>query len=243
MVGAFNPAVLVKPPMAHGPLITSDAPIELADLTRALCSAGRCSPAEGLSRLGDVDPSRARSAFFYTWHHAYWGLPEIPGLVRYSIRGDLQRAQSWSRWPSAYAPGTAIRFRRGGNLGDYVGFGWGHRQTTDTQMVDPEATLWLKGTFEAGRDYALELEAQAPGGSPAAPSAVVVDVNGEEVGSIVGASSAPGFASYRFTVPARVLAQAADTVVRFSARAGPNDDPRRPAARIAVRTLELRPAR
>ena len=87
MVGAFNPLVLVKPAVARGPLATSDAPIELADVARSLCGGAGCSPAEGLRRLEAVDPGRTRAAFWYTWKHAYWRLPQIPGLVRYSIRG------------------------------------------------------------------------------------------------------------------------------------------------------------
>jgi hypothetical protein len=37
MVGSFNPTALVKPAGARGPLTTSDAPIEIPDLPRALC--------------------------------------------------------------------------------------------------------------------------------------------------------------------------------------------------------------
>jgi hypothetical protein len=94
---------------------------------------------------------RTRTAFWYTWNHRYWELPRIPGLVRYSVHGDLPRVESWSREPTAYEPGTVIEFRRGGNLGAYVGFGWGHRHEAHTGTVDAEATLWLKGRFEPGR--------------------------------------------------------------------------------------------
>jgi hypothetical protein len=243
MVGSFNPTVLVKRPFARGALAVSDAPIELADVTRALCSAGECSPAEGLRRLDEVDPARSRPAFSYTWNHAYWGLSEVPGLVRYSIRGDLATAGSWSRAATAYTPGTAIQFRRGGKVGEYVGFGWGHRQKTHTWMVDPEATLWLKGSFEPGRDHVLIVEAQAPEGTAAEPKAISVQVNGVEVGRIAGTDLVPAFATYRFTVPTGVLARSAETVVRFSARSGPGEDPRSPTARLAVRTLELRASR
>jgi hypothetical protein len=180
MVGFFNPVVLVKPAGARGPLTTSDAPIELADVAKALCGEAGCSPAEGLRRLDEVDAGRTRTAFWYLWSHRYWNLPHIPGLVRYSIRGDLTSIKSWSREAVAYPPGTVIEFRRGGNLGRYVGFGWGHRQATDTWMVDADATVWLRGRLEPSRDTAIAQE--AGDASPGAPERMRVEVNGVESG-------------------------------------------------------------
>jgi hypothetical protein len=241
MVGAFNPTVLVKPAGAHGRLTTSDAPIELADLPKALCGDGGCSPAEGLRRLDAVDPERTRTAFMYKWKHEYWGLPHIPGLERYSIRGDLTSISSWSREPGAYSPGTVIEFRRGGNLGPYLGLGWGYRQKTHVWTVDPEATVRLRGTFEPGRDYALVLEVQPPGGSLVAPVSVAVLVNGVEVGRVTGVRPAPEFETHRYAVPAAVLARSAETVIQFSALPSGGDTDRA-KARLALRTLELRPS-
>ena len=239
IVGTFNPVVLVKPAASRGPLTTSDAPIELADVAKALCGEAGCSPAEGLRRLDEVDAGRTRTAFWYLWSHRYWNLPHIPGLVRYSIRGDLTSIKSWSREAAAYAPGTVIEFRRGGNLGRYVGFGWGHRQATDTWMADADATVWLRGRLEPSRDYWLLLEAKAGDASPGAPERVAVEVNGVEVGQVTTISPTPRFESYRFSVPARVLSQSPDTVIRFSAKSGPSEGDL-PKARLALRTLELR---
>jgi hypothetical protein len=241
MVGAFNPVVLVKPAMARGPLTTSDAPIELPDVPRALCAGAVCSPAEGLRRLDAADPGRTRPAFWYTWNHRYWTLSQIPGLTRYSIRGDLPRVGSWSREAVAYTPGTVIEFRRGGNLGPYVGFGWGRRQPTHTWMADAQATLWLRGRFEPGRDYLLVLEAQPGGASPAAPKRVAVAVNGVAVGEVATTDPAPSFESYRFTIPANVLSRSPETLICFSAKAPPNADRDPSPAGLAVKTVELRP--
>jgi hypothetical protein len=238
MVGAFNPTVLVKPAGSHGRLTTSDAPIELADLPKALCGHAGCSPTDGLRHLEAVPPGRTRTAFYYKWKPGYWWLPHIPGLERYSIRGDLLSISSWSREPEAYSPEAVIEFRRGGNLGPYLGFGWGYRQKTHTWMVDPEATVWLKGSFVPGRDYELVLGVQPPGGSPAAPTSVAVLVNGVEVGRVSGISPEPDFETHRYTIPAAVLARSPDTGIRFSAEPGPG----RAKARLALRTLELRPA-
>ena len=130
MVGAFNPVVLVKPAASRGPLSTSDAPIELADVATALCGEAGCSPAEGLRRLDAVDPGRTRTAFWYIWKHEYWGLKHIPGIQQYSIQGDLPKRDSWSREAPAYEPGTVIEFRHGGNLGPFVGVGWGQGRRT-----------------------------------------------------------------------------------------------------------------
>ncbi len=236
MVGAFNPTVLVKPARAHGPLTTSDAPIELADVTRALCGEGGCSPDEGLRGLDAIDAGRARTAFWYTWNHAYWNRPGIPGLARYAIRGDLPRVGSWSREGEPYEPGTPIEFRRGGNVGSYAGFGWGHREQDRTRMADAEATVWLRGRFERSRDYSLVVVASLPGATP-----VSVEVNGVEVGELVSGTLEAPFDTYRFAVPASVLSKSTDTVVRFSARhAGAHGD--RPEARLALRTIQLDPA-
>jgi hypothetical protein len=237
MVGAFNPTVLVKPAGAHGRLTTSDAPIELADVPKALCSEAGCSPAEGLRRLDAVDPGRTRTAFSYRWRHAYWHLSRIPGLVRYSIRGDISRVESWSREAAAYSPGTVIEFRRGGNLGLYAGFGWGHRQRTHSWMADAKANLRLRGRFEPGRDYVLVLEAEPSAATPEAPQRVAVDVNGVEVGEVVSKGPAPQFETYRFTVPASALSGSPETTISFAAKAGPGDE----RARLAVMSLELRP--
>jgi hypothetical protein len=243
MVGFFNPTVLVKPAGARGPLVTSDAPIQLADVAHALCSEAGCSPADGLRRLDEVDEERTRTAFWYGWHPEYWNLPEIPGMVRYSIRGDLPCVESWSRSAAAYVPGTVILFRRGGNLGDYAGFGWGYRQKTHTWMVDPDATLGLKAAFEPGRDYSLAVEAEPTDGSPSAPKRVLIRVNGVEVGQVVSVSPTSTFETRRFVVPAAVLSRSPDTVILFSAEAVSGAAGRgRSNARLAVRSVELRPA-
>jgi hypothetical protein len=240
MVGAVNPVVLVKPAAARGRLTTSDAPIQVADLPWALCGEEGCAPADILRRLDAVDAGRTRTAFWYMWKHAYWGLPHIPGLERYSIRGDLADAEGWSREAAAYAPGTVIEFRRGGNLGRYVGFGWGHRLSTHTWMVDENATLHLRGRFEPARDYALLIGAQPGPASPAAPKRVTVEVNGMEVGAVASTDPDPRFGSYRFTVPADVLARSPDTVIRFSANAAPGADGQASEAHLALKSLELR---
>jgi hypothetical protein len=237
MVGAFNPILLVKPAGAHGRLTTSDAPIELADVPRALCGEAGCSPAEGLRRLDAVDPGRTRTAFRYPWMHGRWHVLEIPGLVRYSIHGDITRPESWSRETAAYAPGTVIEFRRGGNLGLYARSGWGDRQKTHSGMADARASLRLRGRFEPGRDYALLLDAEPAAATPEAPKRVAVEVNGVEVGEVACADPDPRFETYRFTVPASALSRSPETTISFVAKAGPGDE----EGRLAVRTFELRP--
>jgi hypothetical protein len=237
MVGAFNPVVLVKPAGSHGRLTTSDARIQLADVPKSLCGEADCSPSDGLRRLDAVDPGRTRTAFWYIWNNRYWNLPHIPGLVRYSIRGDLPRVASWSREAEAYEPGTAIEFRTGGNLGRYVGFGWGLRQKARTWMADAEATLWLRGRFEPFRDYWLVLEGRLRRASPA--ERVTVEVNGVEVGEVTF-EPATRLTTYRFPVPASVLSRSPDTLILFSAKAGPDAGERPPEVRLAVKTVELR---
>jgi hypothetical protein len=157
--------------------------------------------------------------------------------VRYSIRGDITRPESWSRETADYAPGTVIEFRRGGNLGLYARFGWGDRQKTHSWMADAKANLRLRGRFEPDRDYVLVLEAEPSAATPEAPQRVAVDVNGVEVGEVVSKGPAPQFETYRFTVPASALSGSPETTISFAAKAGPGDE----RARLAVMSLELRP--
>jgi hypothetical protein len=240
MVGSFNPTVLVKPAGARGPLTTSDAPIEIPDLPRALCGERECQPADVLLRLDEVDARRRRGIFWYTWNNRFWGAAQIPGLARYWIDGDLSRVESWSREGVPYEPGDPIEFRRGGNLGKYVGFGWARREPTETAMADPQATVWLRGKFEPSREYLLVIEARPVGElEPGSPAEVAVSVNGVEVGQVALGAGA-GFETYRFPVPASVLSRSADTLIRFSARA-PGGVPGRGTARLSLRSLELRP--
>jgi hypothetical protein len=241
MVGAFNPVVLVKPAGARGRLTTSDAAIELADLAGALCGEEGCSPADGLGRLEEIEAGRARPAFWYLWKHRYWGLQSIPGLTRYSIRGDLTKVEAWSREAALYTPGTVLDFRRGGNTGLYLGFGWGRRQPTQTWMVDARATLFLKVAFEPGRDYVLLFDGVLSGASPEATGRVTVEVNGMEIGELTPAGSAGQFKRYRMAIPRGVLSRSPQTTILFSAKepgAGPGPD--LPETRLGVQTLELR---
>jgi hypothetical protein len=240
MVGSFNPTVLVKPAGARGPLTTSDAPIEIPDLPRALCGERECQPANVLLRLDEVDARRTRGIFWYTWNNRYWNKPLIPGLARYWIEGDLSKVSSWSREGTPYEPGDTIEFRRGGNLGEYVGFGWARREANETAMADPQATVWLRGRFEPSREYLLVIEARPVGElEPGSRAKVAVSVNGVEVGQVALGAGA-GFETYRFPVPASVLSRSPDTLIRFSAQA-PDGVPGRDSARLALRTLELRP--
>ena len=108
-------------------------------------------------------------------------------------------------------------------------------------MADAQATLWLRGRFEPGRDYVLVLEARPGGASPAAPKRVAVEVNGMEVGEVASTGPAPSFESYRFRVPSNVLSRSPETLICFSAKAGPNAGGDSPDTRLAVKTVELRP--
>jgi hypothetical protein len=242
MVGSFNPLVLVKPALARGPLTTSDAPIELADVARSLCGEAGCSPAEGLRRLDAVDSGRTRAAFWYTSKRTYRGLPQLPGLERYSIRGDLLRVEGWSREAAMYTPGTVLDFRRGGNTRPYLGFGWGRRQPTQTWMVDPRATLFLKVAFEQARDYVLLLDGTLSGASPETTGRVTVEVNGVEIGELTPDDPIGQFKRYRMAVPGDVLSRSPQMTILFSVQktdAGPGLD--LPDTRLGVQTLELRP--
>jgi hypothetical protein len=242
MVGALNPVLLVKPAAARGELVTSDAPVELADVARALCSEAGCAPAEGLRRLEGADPGRTRTAFWYTWKHRYWGLAHIPGLVRYAIRGDLTRVESWSREGAPYTPGTVIDFRRGQNLGRYVGFGWGHPRPSCTWMADAEATLWLRGSFEPTRDYELVLAQRLSDAAAAARQRVSIEINGVRVGDVSPSEATGRFESCRLLVPGSVLSRSVDTVIRFSSESAartPHSDAGEPG--FALQTLVLRP--
>jgi hypothetical protein len=238
LVGAFNPVVLVKPAGAHGPLSTSDAPVELADLPKALCGETGCSPDEGLRLLDDVDVDRSRPAFSYAWKHEYWDLPRIPGLKQYSIRGDLPKPESWTREAVAYAPGTVLSFRRGRqNSAPYLGFGWARRQRTHQAMLDERASLWLRLEPRPDHDCVLTVDGLVTGGAPGAPGRVAVEVNGVAVGEV--ASNPRGeVETYRLAVPRDALLRSPVTTIAFASKKaaggeGPGD------SRLALQTLAL----
>jgi hypothetical protein len=239
-VGAFNPLVLVKPARSRGPLTVSDAPIELADLAGALCRETDCSPDQGLRRLDAVDAGRTRSAFWYVWKSNYWSLPQIPGLTRYAIRGDLLKPESWSREAAEYTPGTVIDFRRGQNSGPYRNFGWGRPQPTHIRAANARATLLLRARFEPARDYELVLEAKLDEESPPQSARVRVEVNGVPVGELTGVGPDSQFTEYRLAVPAGVLARSPETMIGFAATGDPASDADPGAAPVLLQTLELR---
>jgi hypothetical protein len=54
--------------------------------------------------------------------------------------------------------------------------------------------------------------------------------------------SVSSFETYRFAIPASVLSQSPNTMIRFSAQT-PNTTPSRETARLTLRTLELRSIR
>jgi hypothetical protein len=231
MLGAFNPTVLVKPAGERGPLTTSDAPIELADLPGALCGPGGCSPTEGLRALSSTDGRSERRLFWYNWKHSYWNLPRIPRLVEFKVRGDLARAASWSRKASTYTPGTLLDFRRGRqNSSPYLGFGWGLRRPGFQEMVDPRATLHLRATFDPGQDYEMVLQA---GSLP-----VRVAVNGRTVGELEPSPPGAGFREHRLVVPGAVLSRSPSTTITFSAAEAARGQSPREA--LAMQTLLLR---
>ncbi len=241
MLGALNPTVLVKPAHERGPLVISDAPIELTDLAQALCGDAGCSPAEGLRDLEKIDAGRSRDVFWYNWKNGYWNLPQIPKLAQYTIRGDMSKVESWSRKPAAYTPGTVIDFRlRRQNSAPYLGFGWARRQATHQRMVDPRATLSLSARFDRTLDYVLVLKARLGGASSSARTRVRVDVNGVTVGELASGHPGGELEDYRFEVPVGILLRSPETTISFSAEE-PASDRDGEEARFAVQTLELRP--
>jgi hypothetical protein len=243
MVGAFNPVVLVKPAGAHGPLTTSDAPIELADVPKALCGGAGCAPAEGLLELDAVDAARTRVAFWYLWKNEYWRLPQIPGLVPYSIRGDIREPASWWREAAAYTPGTVIDFRRGQNAAQYLGFGWGRRQPTHTWVVDPGATVRLRARFEPNRDHLLVLAAPLLEPLPSDSRRVGVEVNGVALAELSCADPARRPSSYQLRIPASVLSRSPETTISFRTKQrGTHSEADSLDPCLALQTLELRPA-
>ena len=241
MVGALNPTVLVKPAGARGPRSVSDAPIGLTDLAGALCGEVGCAPSEGLRDLANVDAGRIRQVFWYHWRQRYWGLPQIPGITEYSIRGDLTRAESWSRGATPYTPGTLLDFRRGRqNSAPYLGVGWGRRVPTHQPMADAQATSRLRASFDPAREYEVALSARLSGFAPEAPARVAMRVNGVAIGEIVshGPTSAPR--DYRLAIPPSALLQSPETTITFAVEpTAPGEGA--PPTRFALLTLELRP--
>jgi hypothetical protein len=240
IVGALNPVVLVKPAGAHGPLTTSEAPVTLADIPRALCGATGCAPDRGLRALDDVDPRRERVAFWYSWANDDWRRAQIPGLVRYRIRGDLRDPKSWWREAEVYRPGTVIDFRRGENAAHYVGLGWGRRQPTHTWIVDPEAQLRFRAHFAPGRDYVLDLV--APLLEPREPERsrlTALEVNGATLAMLPCADPQRSPVTRRFRIPASVLARTPVTIITFRAADAGAGRPFDPC--LAIQTIELSP--
>jgi len=241
-VGVMNPAVLVKPAHERGPLTTSDAEVELADLAPALCDDAGCSPAEVLRQLEEVAPGRTRDVFQYIWKFRYRGLDEIPGLVRYSINGEVSDPASWRRETAAhYTPGTPINFQRGKqNSKPYIGLGWELRRPSGHPMKDSSATLLLEvAPIDQVRDYELALTAGLDRGSPPSAARVIVAVNGERVGDLV-TRHLGSMDDYRLRVPVAVLQRRVPTEIRFSfAEPPPGED--HSEAYFLLQTLELRP--
>lgn len=239
MVGALNPAVLVKPAHEHGPLTTSDAPLELTDLARALCDEAGCSPAEGLRRLESVDAGRTREAFSYNWKNQYWNLPQIPGITRYSIRGGMSQVGSWSRAATAYAPGTVLDFRsRTQNSAAYLGVGWGRREVSHQPMVDPRASLLLRMPLDRTLDYEMVVRAQLGDASSTTAARVGVEVNGVTIGELVSDRSHAPIEEHKLDIPVGLLSQSPETTIAFSTEETPRNESRQ--ARFALQTFELR---
>ena len=141
-----------------------------------------------------------------------------------------------------YTPGTVLDFRRGGNTRPYLGFGWGRRQPTQTWMVDPRATLFLKVAFEQARDYVLLLDATLSGASPETSGRVTVEVNDVEIGELTPNDPIGHFKRYRMAVPGDVLSRSPQTTILFSVKkSGAGLGPDLPETRLGVQTLELRP--
>lgn len=237
IVGTLSPVVLVKPAHARGPLIMSEAPLELTDLAPALCDESGCSPAEGLRRLESVDAGRVREALWYNWRNGYWNLPQIPGITRYSIRGDMSLVESWSREAAAYAPGTVLDFRsKKQNSAPYLGVGWGRRTPTHQPMVDPRATLQLRMPSDPALDYRMVLRAQWVTTSATADR-VAVQVNGVKVGELVSNLPGPPIEEHELSIPAAVLSRSPDTTITFSTEEPLQGEGR---ARFGLQTFELR---
>ncbi len=105
LVGSANPILLVKAPGARGPLRKLAAGVQPSDIAATVCAiVAACAAAQGTSvfEAGAASP-RTRRYHHYRFPRKYWGRNQIPGIVRYDVRGPIWELRSWTNLEAAGA--------------------------------------------------------------------------------------------------------------------------------------------
>jgi hypothetical protein len=97
-----TPLLAVKPPRAAGPLKTSEAPVELADVPMTISSLLNLPDTFPGRNVFSVEPgeSRERRFIYYNWMKTNWENEYFEALDEFIISGD---PRDWSSWRLARA--------------------------------------------------------------------------------------------------------------------------------------------
>lgn len=223
---AFLPLLLIKPPHHKGPLRTSFAQGELADIPATISSILNIQqPFPGQS-LFKIDPhtDRERKAYYSSTTHRNNAM--ISGYFNkyqeYVVTGSVFKDASWkkgrflTRLLQPYKWGSTLQFRKQGNVLPYLQSGWARPGEERIFNNGKNASIKL-GITETEADM-IELKAQiSPVLFPAKgidKQRVKININGTPVGEWLLVSPGKQVASVLFQK--RLLSNTPFALVNFS---------------------------
>ena len=114
--GSALALLVVKPPLATGPVRISEAPTTISDIPATIVDTlGLKNPFQGLSALKlDEHAPRPRQFAVYLWSSSEWQADFFPYMDVFSVNGSPIDGSAWKTEEPIYAPKTAVESRSRG---------------------------------------------------------------------------------------------------------------------------------
>lgn len=144
-IGSARPLMLIKPFGATGDLLSSNAPLSIADYPCVLGYVQGDACSEYVNAVNGV--VREREYFQYSWSHSNWRTPYGPEMRKYIVNGDVRDIANWVDTGLIFKEGTSIDgFLVGEN--EYLPFGsgmTGQRVLGRGWSAPEESRVWSLG--------------------------------------------------------------------------------------------------
>lgn len=187
IMGVALPMMIIKPPLSHGALRTSNAQVMLTDIPATISSILDINEEFPGSSVLEVDPKqdRERRFYYHDWDQRSWRTPYFRRFIEHQIYGSVFERDSWRLGTATYDKDLMVDKIDFGSkgIGFYLADGW----STNEKSEDGTTFNWALGrsatlVLSLSKKKKVRLTANVKPYVSSKPQSVTIKVDGKMVG-------------------------------------------------------------